>query len=57
MIIKFLITAKRSGFLYNRLIIKQFLLTHKFIGISLNIIMKNKYQFFSLNFKYVPLIQ
>ena len=57
MIVKFLITAKRSGFLYNRLVIKQFLLTHKFIGISLNIIMKNKYQFFSLNFQYAPLIQ
>ena len=57
MIVKFLITAKRSGFLYNRLVIKKFLLTHKFIGISLNIIMKNKYQFFSLNSEYTPLIQ
>ena len=50
MIVKFLITAKRS-------VIKQFLLTRKFIGIFLNIFMKNKDQFFSLNFKYVPLIQ
>ena len=57
MIVKFLITVKRSGFLYNRLVIKQFLLTRKFIGIFLNIFMKNKYQFFSLNFKYAPLIQ
>ena len=57
MIVKFLITAKRSGFLYNRLVIKQFLLIRKFIGIFLNIIMKNKYQFFSLNFEYAPLIQ
>ena len=57
MIVKFLITAKRSGFLYNSLVIKQFLLTLKFIGIFLNIFMKNKNQFFSLNFKYVPSIQ
>ena len=46
MIIKFLITTKRSGFLYNRLGIKKFLLTHKFIDISINIIMKNKCHFF-----------